>query len=109
MPIRASSAMTPATPSSTPRWDGPVPPASSMLSLMRFLRPRSRRAAAQLVLLVALGHETGRLHQPFMLLLGVGDPLGVRVAGHEGLVEGAVAHQLLPLRRLTHLLEQVNV
>src|SRR5438128_10836857 len=45
--------------------------------------------------------EARGLHQLFVALFLTGDPFDVLGAGHEALVERAIGHQLLPLRRLT--------
>jgi hypothetical protein len=55
------------------------------------------------------GEEAGFLHQLLVALFFLLDPGGVFGAGHESLVESAVMHELLPLRRLTHLLEQIDI
>src|SRR4051794_30374992 len=55
-----------------------------------------------------LGEEPGFLHEAVVHLLGVLHPLQVFRAGHEGLVERAVLHELLPVGRLAHLLEHVD-
>src|SRR6187200_1023087 len=50
------------------------------------------------------GEEAGFLHQLLVTILFVRDPFRVVGAGHEGGVEGAVLHEVLPLGRLAHLL-----
>src|SRR6187401_767305 len=98
-------AMATATPISTPRWDGPAPPVSFTVSFI----PASLTAVAICRRSVRLGEEAGFFHQAFMQFFGIGDPFRIVVAGHEGLVEGSVVHQLLPLGRFAHFLEQVNI
>ncbi len=43
-----------------------------------------------------------------MALLFLLDPAGIVAAGHEGGVEGAVLHQVLPFGGGAHLLEQID-
>src|SRR6476620_11393760 len=100
MPTPASSAMNSATPISTDRWDTPVPPEPCEVSLI--VIPTARR-------FVLFGGEEARgLHQLLVPLLFLANPVEVFLAGHESLVERAVAHQLLPLRRLADLLHQLD-
>src|SRR5215468_2649499 len=98
--------MNAATPTSTLRWDGPVPPVSLAVWLINLSRVSAAQAAAGSV---GFGEEAGVLHQAFVQLLRIGDPFGVFVTRHEGRVESAVGHQLFPLGRLTNFLEQVDV
>src|SRR6476660_9237691 len=53
--------------------------------------------------------EAGFLHQPVMDRLGVLHPIGVLLAGHERRVECRVLGVLLPLGKLAHFLEHVDV
>src|SRR3954447_6142802 len=108
-----------ATPISTPRWVGPVPPACDVASVIssstRILaREQATGGVAPPALLrglssVRLCEEARFFHQVAVTVLFLLDPLGVFRAAHEGLVEGTVPHQGLPLRRLAHLLEQVDI
>src|ERR1041385_6060445 len=102
--MTASRAMNNATLTSMLRWDGPVPPDSLVLSLIASPNCGIRSAGS-----VRLGQEAGFLHQAFMPLFGIGHPLAVLIACHESLIESAVIHQLFPVRRFAHLLEQVNI
>src|SRR6187431_680457 len=97
MATAASSVMNSATPISTDRWDGPAPPELCEDSLIVLLS------------ILLLSEEAGGLHQILVPLFFVRDPAEIFFPGHEALIEGAVAHQLLPLIGLAHLLEQVDV
>src|SRR5262245_49979786 len=55
------------------------------------------------------GQEAGFLHQVVVELVVGFHPLAVLVARHEGLVECAILHELLPVVRRHHLLEEVDV
>src|SRR5438128_2646849 len=105
------SAMMAATPISTVRWDGP--PASCVFSVTLHA-PRTYGCRRQMAPPTALpgsitGQEARFLHQRLMALFFGFDPLCVVRPGHERLIEGTVLHQVLPLRSLTHLSEQVDV
>ena len=65
--------MNAATPISTLRWDGPVPP----VSLTVWFITCSQVAAVDSRGLVGLGEEAGLFHQAFVQLLRVGHPFGV--------------------------------
>src|SRR4051812_3805364 len=62
-----------------PRWRGPL-----------------RESALLLV------QEAGFPHQVLVRLLGLRHPVQVLLARHVALVEGAVLHEFLPVRRLAH-------
>src|SRR6185437_10243405 len=100
MPITASSAINSATPISTARWDGPAPPDLCVDSLIVMLTAEAPCLLCQ---------ETRSLHQPFVPFLFVLNPAEVFFPGHEALVERTIAHELFPLWRFAHLLEQVNI
>src|SRR4051812_11221221 len=110
MVISPNRAVAIVTPTSTLRCAGPALCACPSLMNVStrpddfaggLARRRTRRPAS-----VAGGQEARALHQLAMALLFLVDPLGVFVAGHEGLVERAVVHELLPLRRFADLLHQ---
>src|SRR6185312_8803370 len=103
--MSARIAIATATPISTLRWDGPAPPVSLTVS---FIKSSSDYVYSSPARSVGLREEAGRLHQPFMQFLCIGDPLHVGIAGHEGLIERAIAHQLLPLGRLAYFLEHID-
>src|ERR1043166_4898870 len=118
MTIAPNAIIATATPISTPGGDGPVPPwkvVSLILCLFRVACARASRrrnkspAGLRRSGSVGGGEEACFLHQVAVTGFFLLDPFGVFGAGHEGLVERAVLHQLLPLRRFTHLLEQIDV
>src|SRR5687767_7649784 len=100
-----------ATPASHARIEPTARPGcpSSRIAIPRLLSleaPGRRPGAGRRL----LGREEARfLHEVHVQLLGLRDPLGVVLADHRGLVEGAVLHELLPLGRLAHLLEEIRV
>src|ERR1044072_8485993 len=128
-----------ATPISMPRCEGPVPScevvsviSSSCLFVavahdllrkpLHTFRDHARSAARERAARRAHAHAAMRrsgsigggeearfLHQVAMAGLFLLDPLGVVSTRHEGLIERTVVHQLLPLRRLAHLLEQIDI
>src|SRR4029453_18425706 len=55
-----------------------------------------------------LGDEAGFLHQRLVLAFGLRHPVGVLLAGHERVVEGAFLRVLLPFGELSHLLEHLD-
>src|SRR5262245_61449113 len=108
MTIAAKPAMPMATPTSTERCVGPAPCDCSLIASpeiypCRGCKPtRNRRTSLP-------GKEARLFHERLVALLFGIDPLGVVGTDHEGGIEGALVHQLLPLRRLTHLPEQAHV
>src|SRR5262245_16874829 len=89
---------------------GPSGPSPSLMSFDPARRCEGAgRATGPFPARLGLREEAGFLHQVVMRLLGRSDPFREFVATHEGLVEGAILHELLPLRRLAHLLEQIHV
>src|SRR5262245_19537533 len=67
-------------------------------------------AALSIVLFFSRGgQETGLGHQIAVQDFSLRDPRGEFLAGHEGLVEGAVFHEFLPFRRLAQALEEIDV
>src|SRR5687768_17803437 len=119
LPIRTrlpNTSVSSATPISTERCGGPDSAAGLVSSDMDYAPATPSRAPADrsagvdfAPFLLFLRKEASLRHQFTVTLLFPGDPLGVLVAGHEGLVEGAVGHELLPLGRLAHLLEQLDI
>src|SRR5215475_3419730 len=114
MTINPNSAVATVTPISTLRWAGPPSwdcPSLMIVSTRPMVSPagRARRRNGKRSLSVSSGEEARALHQLAVTLLFLVDPLGVVVAGHEGLVEGAVVHELLPLGRFAHLLHEIDV
>src|SRR4026209_1600213 len=87
-----------ATPMSRARWVIPARSPSVFPSSI----------AARLVLLL-LGQEAGLGHELLVGRLRRGPPVAVFLARHERGVEGALRHEVLPLLRLAHLLEHVDV
>src|SRR5437763_499593 len=75
----------------------------SMAAISRKKPPRPARAGG------SLGDEARALHQLAVLLFGRAQPLEVLVAVHGCLVERALFHVVLPLRRRPHLLQEVDV
>src|SRR4051812_14467576 len=61
------------------------------------------------VRLLLLGQEAGSLHQLDVARFFLRHPVGVRLALERRGVERALLHQLLPLRRLLHFLQQLDV
>src|SRR4051794_25173822 len=60
-------------------------------------------------LLASRGQETCVLHQLPVQDFGLGHPLGIFLAAHEGLVERPILHEFLPLGGVAHLLEEIDV
>src|SRR6516165_14522 len=84
--------MSRATTSSTQRVGTPPCDSPSFVAIARLLRD-----------------EAGFLHQHLVLVLGVRDPIGILLAGHERLVERGVLGELLPFGRLADFLQHVDV
>jgi hypothetical protein len=62
------------------------------------------------VAILPAGREEARfLHQPVVELVGRVDPLGVLLARQEGVVEGTLLHELLPVVGRHHLLEKIGI
>src|SRR6476469_5678607 len=117
MTTSANAAINSATAISTDRGGAPAPRAPSHFSLIgrssetRAHPPMGPQARRRLLTRQSslAGQEPGLFHQRLVALLFRVDPLGILFAGHEGIVEGALVHQRLPLGSLAHLFEQVDV
>src|SRR5688572_6236337 len=69
-------------------------------------RQKEPPAARPITLFLVRGcEESGFLHEIAVQGFVLRDPVRVLLAGHESLVEGAVFHEFLPLRRVTQPLE----
>src|SRR5438067_1966556 len=66
---------------------------------------RSTRSSA----MALLGDEACFLHQGLVNGFCVLHPVGVLLARHERVVERRVFLELLPLRRIAHLLQQIHI
>src|SRR6187431_1353929 len=102
------------TPASTILCEGPSLPELLVAITKPHTRPSGRRTFCPPATLVEIrsvggGEEACFLHQRLVSLFFVFHPLGVVGTGHEGGVECTALHQILPFRRLTHLLEQIDI
>ena len=59
--------------------------------------------------LVGDGQEAGFLHKLLVGALRTFNPLLVFRTRHEALIEGALFHELLPLGRLPHAFEEIDI
>ena len=86
--------------------DGAVPGAATPLRRRARCGAPTRRGACA-------AHYLARKPASFIsclcVALGLLEPVAELGAGHRGRVEGALLHEVLPVRRLAHLLEQVDV
>src|SRR5262245_57867365 len=106
MTIKPNTAMKTATPISIDRWVGPLAPrecsviydpSQTLMCCRRRSAPPLRRARRSSATARSLaGEEPGFLHQRLMALFLVLHPGTVVGPRHEGLIEGALVHQLLP-------------
>src|SRR5688500_6250678 len=68
-----------------------------------------RRNAGLSALMLLPRDKAGGFHELHVARFFLGDPVGILLAGERGGVERALFHQLFPLRRRHHLLEQAGV
>src|SRR5690348_3951234 len=72
-------------------------------------RSRDRLGARRRRVVLLLGQKAGLLHQALVHGFSLLDPFHVLWPAHEGLVEGSLLAERLPVRRRPDLLEQVDV
>src|SRR5262245_20398190 len=114
MTITPNSAIASVTPASTVLCIGPAPgpfvvmrsPSAITVSRDRPLLVLRRYSTDRSV---GGRQEAGLFDQLLVPLLFGGDPFGVVVPSHEGGVESAGLHELLPVGRGAHLVEEVDI
>src|SRR5262249_34394207 len=114
MTITPNSAIASVTPASTALCVGPAPgPFVVMQSPFAITgcRDRPSLVVRPTLLMRSVGgrQEACVFHQILMSLLFSADPFCVFVPGHEGGVESTALHELLPVGRGAHLVEEVDV